>query len=96
MSRSGCMKKVDVLEDSVAADYMSYRSRPLYHRAEFGNIVDRYLLGSQPHLTLLEGVTNLQEKSDPCPRKCGVYRIVLSCSISNLLKEVNPFNHFTE
>jgi hypothetical protein len=36
--------------------------------------------------------TNLEEKSDASPGKCGMDRIILGSIISNLPEKINPFN----
>jgi hypothetical protein len=39
---------------------------------------------------------NLQEKSNSCPRECGMYWIILNSGISNLFEKVNPLNDLGE
>ncbi len=40
--------------------------------------------------------TNLQEKSDPGPRKCSMNRIILNSRVPNLYEKVNPLDNLAK
>jgi hypothetical protein len=42
------------------------------------------------------GSTNLEEKSNGCPREYSIYWIILNSGISNLFEKVNLLNDFGE
>ncbi len=45
-------------------------------------------------LSVRMGATHLQDKPDPSPRKCRMDWIILDSNITDLLEQVDPFDHF--
>jgi len=89
--------QVDVLEDVAAINQASYHLSTLNHKAKPNNIIDYKLQGFSLELdNLIEGSTNLQDKTDPSPKQCSVDRVILNCVVSNLFKKVNPYDIFAE
>ncbi len=89
--------QVDVLKDVAAINQASYHLSTLNHKAKSNNIIDYNLQGFSLELdNLIEGSTNLQDKTDPSPKQCSVDRVILNCVVSNLFKKVNPYDNFAE